>query len=160
PLHLEAELPGDLVQVDCFHIGTLSGTKGKVWQYTAIDRRAPACAWAALVCGAFIVSGCLQLTSVLVNQPSKSPTAGHATPTDRLPPLRWLQSARLVRSLLVVVGHVLNEHRAEMALADDQHPVQALAASAAHPPLRMCIGSRSQQWRHHHPGPGRFEDGI
>ena len=112
------------------------------------------------VCGAFIVSGCLQLTSVLVNQPSKSPTAGHATPTDRLPPLRWLQSARLVRSLLVVVGHVLNEHRAEMALADDQHPVQALAASAAHPPLRMCIGSRSQQWRHHHPGPGRFEDGI
>ena len=33
PLHLEAEKPGDLVQVDCFHIGTLSGTKGKVWQY-------------------------------------------------------------------------------------------------------------------------------
>src|SRR5436305_612194 len=97
------------------------------------------------LCGAFIVSGCLQLTSVLVNQPSKSPTAGHATPTDRLPPLRWLQSARLVRSLLVVVGHVLNEHRAEMALADDQHPVPALAASAAHPPLRMRIGSRSQQ---------------
>ncbi len=37
PLHLEAQQPGDLVQVDCFHIGTLSGTKGKVWQYTAID---------------------------------------------------------------------------------------------------------------------------
>jgi transposase InsO family protein len=37
PLHLEAEHPGDLVQVDCFHIGTLSGTKGKVWQYAAVD---------------------------------------------------------------------------------------------------------------------------
>lgn len=36
-LHLEADKPGDLVQVDCFHIGTLSGTKGKVWQYTAVD---------------------------------------------------------------------------------------------------------------------------
>lgn len=36
-LHLEAEQPGDLVQFDCFHIGTLSGTKGKVWQYTAVD---------------------------------------------------------------------------------------------------------------------------
>jgi transposase InsO family protein len=37
PLHLDVEKPGDLVQFDCFHIGRLSGTKGKVWQYTAID---------------------------------------------------------------------------------------------------------------------------
>ena len=36
-LHLEAEQPGDLVQFDCFHIGRLSGTEGKIWQYTAID---------------------------------------------------------------------------------------------------------------------------
>ena len=35
--HLEAKEPGDLVQFDCFHIGRLSGTKGRVWQYTAID---------------------------------------------------------------------------------------------------------------------------
>jgi transposase InsO family protein len=35
--HLEAQVPGDLVQFDCFHIGRLSGTKGRVWQYTAID---------------------------------------------------------------------------------------------------------------------------
>src|SRR3981081_1065243 len=33
----EAERPGDLVQFDCFHIGRLSGTEGKIWQYTAID---------------------------------------------------------------------------------------------------------------------------
>lgn len=37
PGHIEAEQPGDLVQLDCFHIGRLSGTKGRVWQYTAID---------------------------------------------------------------------------------------------------------------------------
>lgn len=37
PMHLEAEKPGDLVQFDCFSVGRLSGTKGRVWQYTAID---------------------------------------------------------------------------------------------------------------------------
>jgi transposase InsO family protein len=37
PMHLEADHPGDLVQFDCFHIGRLTGTKGRVWQYTAID---------------------------------------------------------------------------------------------------------------------------
>jgi transposase InsO family protein len=35
--HLQAEKPGDLVQFDCFTVGRLSGTKGRVWQYTAID---------------------------------------------------------------------------------------------------------------------------
>ena len=35
--HLDAAQPGDLVGFDCFHIGRLSGTKGRVWQYTAID---------------------------------------------------------------------------------------------------------------------------
>ncbi len=37
PMHLEAEHPGDLVQLDCFHVGRLRGTRGRVWQYTAID---------------------------------------------------------------------------------------------------------------------------
>lgn len=37
PSHIEADVPGELVQVDCFHIGRLSGTRGRVWQYTAID---------------------------------------------------------------------------------------------------------------------------
>jgi transposase InsO family protein len=45
--HLEAEKPGDLVQMDCFHIGRLTGTRGAVWQYTAIDV-ASAYAWAEL----------------------------------------------------------------------------------------------------------------
>lgn len=37
PRHIEADLPGDLVQVDCFHVGRLTGTQGRVWQYTAVD---------------------------------------------------------------------------------------------------------------------------
>ena len=45
--HLEASMPGELVQFDCFHVGRLSGTKGTVWQYTAIDV-ASAYTWAEL----------------------------------------------------------------------------------------------------------------
>lgn len=45
--HLEADLPGDLVQMDCFYVGKLSGTKGVTWQYTAIDV-ASAHVWAEL----------------------------------------------------------------------------------------------------------------
>jgi transposase InsO family protein len=37
PQHLDAQQPGDLVQFDCFHIGRLTGTKGRIWQYSAID---------------------------------------------------------------------------------------------------------------------------
>lgn len=37
PRHIEADHPGELVQMDCFCIGRLSGTKGTLWQYTAID---------------------------------------------------------------------------------------------------------------------------
>ena len=35
--HLEVAQPGELVQMDCFCIGRLAGTKGTLWQYTAID---------------------------------------------------------------------------------------------------------------------------
>jgi transposase InsO family protein len=45
--HLEAPQPGSLVQMDAFAIGRLSGTKGVVWQYTAIDV-ASSFVWAAL----------------------------------------------------------------------------------------------------------------
>ena len=45
--HLEVDHPGQLVQLDCFCIGRLSGTKGTVWQYTAIDV-ASAYTWATL----------------------------------------------------------------------------------------------------------------
>jgi transposase InsO family protein len=45
--HIEATEPGEKVQLDCFYVGQLSGTKGTVWQYTAIDV-ASAYAWAEL----------------------------------------------------------------------------------------------------------------
>ena len=35
--HIDASEPGEIVQMDCFFIGRLAGTKGSVWQYTAID---------------------------------------------------------------------------------------------------------------------------
>src|SRR4051812_12361198 len=35
--HVEAERPGELIGIDCFFVGRLSGTKGAVWQLTAID---------------------------------------------------------------------------------------------------------------------------
>lgn len=45
PGALHAELPGDLVQFDCFHVGSFKETRygpgklahGQIWQYTAID---------------------------------------------------------------------------------------------------------------------------
>jgi len=45
--HVEAERPGELLGLDCFYVGRLSGTKGTVWQYTAIDVRS-GFAWAEL----------------------------------------------------------------------------------------------------------------
>jgi transposase InsO family protein len=45
--HIEASKPGEKVQLDCFYVGRLSGTKGTVWQYTAADV-ASGFAWAEL----------------------------------------------------------------------------------------------------------------
>ncbi len=45
--HLDVDHPGQLVQMDCFHVGRLTGVKGTVWQYTAIDV-ASAHVWAEL----------------------------------------------------------------------------------------------------------------
>jgi len=53
--HLDATDPGDLVQMDCLHIGSFKGSrvgtarlsKGQIWQYTAIDV-ASSYTWATL----------------------------------------------------------------------------------------------------------------
>jgi transposase len=45
--HVEASAPGELVGLDCFYVGRPAGTKGAVWQYTAIDV-ASGFAWAEL----------------------------------------------------------------------------------------------------------------
>jgi transposase InsO family protein len=46
-LHIDASEPGEKVQLDCFYVGRLSGTKGTIWQYTAADV-ASGFAWAEL----------------------------------------------------------------------------------------------------------------
>jgi len=46
-LHIDASEPGEKVQMDCFYVGRLAGSKGVVWQYTAIDV-ASAYVWAFL----------------------------------------------------------------------------------------------------------------
>jgi len=45
--HIEVDHPGELVQMDCFCVGRLAGTRGVVWQYTAIDA-ASSFTWAEL----------------------------------------------------------------------------------------------------------------
>ena len=35
--HVDSDRPGELVGIDCFFVGRLHGTKGPVWQITAID---------------------------------------------------------------------------------------------------------------------------
>ena len=46
--HVESSRPGELVGIDCFFVGRLHGTKGAVWQLTAIDTYS-SYAWAELV---------------------------------------------------------------------------------------------------------------
>jgi transposase InsO family protein len=46
-LHIDASEPGEKVQMDCFYVGRLAGSKGVIWQYTAIDV-ASAYTWALL----------------------------------------------------------------------------------------------------------------
>jgi transposase InsO family protein len=46
--HVEASRPGEIVGLDCFYVGRLAGTKGPVWQLSAIDV-ASSFAWAELV---------------------------------------------------------------------------------------------------------------
>jgi transposase InsO family protein len=45
--HIEVSEPGELVGFDCFYVGRLSGSDGRVWQYTAIDM-ATSFTWAEL----------------------------------------------------------------------------------------------------------------
>jgi len=46
--HIDVSHPGELVGIDCFFVGRLQGTKGSIWQLTAIDI-ASSFAWAELV---------------------------------------------------------------------------------------------------------------
>jgi len=50
----------------------------------------------------------------------------------------------LVRTMAVVVPHILGQHLAQVLLAEDQHVVQALAAKRAHEPFRECVAPHRQ----------------
>jgi hypothetical protein len=67
--HLDVDRPGQLVQLDCFCIGRLAGTKGTVWQYTAIDV-ASAYTWATL-----------QVTRAIPRPPGPASSPGRWPPT-------------------------------------------------------------------------------
>jgi hypothetical protein len=45
-----------------------------------------------------------------------------------------------VRPVIIVVADVLGEHCCQVALADDEHSVQALPADGADPPLGDRVG--------------------
>jgi transposase InsO family protein len=46
--HIDVDRPGELVGIDCFYVGRLRGTRGAIWQLTAIDVYS-SFAWAELV---------------------------------------------------------------------------------------------------------------
>jgi transposase len=46
--HIDVERPGELVGIDCFYVGCLKGTRGSIWQLSAIDI-ASSFGWAELV---------------------------------------------------------------------------------------------------------------
>jgi len=47
-----------------------------------------------------------------------------------------------VRPLLVVMDGVMAQHPREMAVAGDEHPIEALGGRRPHPALRVRVGSR------------------
>src|SRR6266513_6243693 len=65
---------------------------------------------------------------------------------------------RAVRPVLVVVQRIRLDHEFEVAAAEDQEPVEALAADAANPALGVRPRLRRPHRRLDHPDPFRAED--
>jgi hypothetical protein len=58
---------------------------------------------------------------------------------DRVVGSRWSELPGPVRAVAVVVPGVFGQHPAEMAFAEDQHPVGQLGPGGAHEPLRVGV---------------------
>jgi transposase InsO family protein len=101
-LHIDASEPGQKVQMDCFYVGRLSGSKGVVWQYTAIDV-ASAYAWA------------------LLRSSERNPSARHTAELCHL-------VARELKAAGWKLGEVTTDNGSEFRA---QHFAQALAAEQA-----------------------------
>jgi transposase InsO family protein len=90
--HLSARRVGDLVQVDCFHVGRLSATKGKLWQYTATDVVA-GFLWATIAPSLTLNPQARHCSALVRRVAADLAAAGwkvHAVTTDRGPEFRSL----------------------------------------------------------------------
>ena len=84
--------------------------------------------------------------------------AEHLAPLDRQVQRRaglavvagWSLLAGLVRAVPVVMADVLAEHRPQVPLAVDQHPVGALCSCAAYPSLGNRVRARGPRRRLHY----------
>ncbi len=98
-----------------------------------------------------LVSAVRQLHSggvVLVDQTTEQVASPEvkAGPTGSAEPAgtpRWIHELDpTVRTLCVVAGDVVARHRLEVALAEDEEVIDALASHGPHPSLRVGVGSR------------------
>jgi transposase InsO family protein len=124
--HVEASRPGELVGLDCFYVGRLSGTKGTVWQYTAIDV-ASGFAWAEL------------------HTTPRNPAARHcATLVNRvareLAAAGWRLEAVITDNGSEFRSHELAERLAELGI--EQRRIRA-----GRPRTATSNGSSSRSWR-------------
>ena len=67
------------------------------------------------------------------------------------PTRRHLEVDASVRSLAVVMAHVLSKHSLEVAMAKDEHPVETFGPDGFHPAFRVGIGPRRPNWGLDHP---------
>ena len=99
------------------------------------------------------VSSCT--AEVLVDQspqPVSSLDCSAATGgSGRGSPERTIESETPVRSLGVVMVHVVAKHAFEMAPSPDQHVIEALLANGPHPTFGKGVGLRRPVGRSHHP---------
>ncbi|MHB8961379.1 MAG: helix-turn-helix domain-containing protein, partial [Candidatus Limnocylindrales bacterium] len=106
--HVEVDHPGELVGFDCFHVGRLAGTTGRVWQYTAIDL-ASSHVWAELAT--------TPLEPVRPEDVRPRPAGGGRPRGGRLAP-----GAGADRQRLRVPQPGVRRHRARAGRDPDLHP--------------------------------------
>jgi len=146
--HLEARQPGDLVQLDCFHIGRLTGTKGRVWQYTAIDV-ASSFVWAQV--HRTHLNPSAQFTTALARRVAKELSAAgwklKAITTDNGSEFRSLDFREAVGALGVEQrSSVPADHKPMAPLSEFSEPSSRSAGDRPSPCLwcpstRLCAGT-------------------
>src|SRR6266576_6604159 len=72
----------------------------------------------------------------------------------------WPKRERAVRPMPVVVTGIDAKHVLELAAAEDEQPVEALATHAADPTLGVCVRVRRLHGCADHGDPFALEDGV